>query len=73
MSPHICSTTGIVGGDNFIENISKKIIQKDGKSEKDLKVSDEIVKFLGTIENEYKKIIEKNNIGNQLICRIKNS
>ena len=58
------STTGIVGGDDFKKTIYKNIAK--GK-----KISNELTEYLNEIHFKYKSIIEKNNLGNQIIINIK--
>tara|TARA_B100000212_G_scaffold319397_1_gene276506 strand:- start:265 stop:1215 length:951 start_codon:yes stop_codon:yes gene_type:complete len=60
------STTGIVGGDIFTEDIKNQITNN-----KDIKLSNKIKTLITNTNKEYQKIIEENNMGNSIIVRIK--
>ncbi len=66
------STTGIVGGDNFTDDIINEIKNSEGKSSKDILLSKKIIDFIKSIDQDYKKIIEENDLGNNIIIKIQN-
>ena len=68
-SPH---QTGMVGGDYFIDKLVEFLISLNkSKKERFKEGRKKIINFLLKINSEYKKILEKQNIGNQIILEIK--
>jgi len=57
-------TTGIVGGDIFIEDLKNKM----SKSSQSFAI--ELSQLIEKFDDEYKEVIEKNDFGNQIICKI---
>jgi SAM-dependent methyltransferase len=58
------STTGIVGGDDFKKTLYESLVERK-------KISKELRNYINKIDLEYKAMIESNNLGNQIIIRIK--
>ncbi len=67
------STTGIVGGDNFTRNIEEKLLDNNQKSQKEIILSKKIIDLIVNTDREYKKIIEKENLGNIISIIFKNN
>ena len=60
-------TTGIVGGDAFIIDLKEKM------NESNVDFSTKFYELIENFNNQYKAILEENDYGNQIICRITRS
>ena len=62
----------MVGGDYFIDKLVEFLISLNKSKKERFKESrKKIINFLLKINSEYKKILKKQNIGNQIILEIK--
>ena len=62
----------MVGGDYFIDKLVEFLISLNkSKKERFKEGRKKIINFLLRINSEYKKILKKQNIGNQIILEIK--
>ena len=60
-------TTGIVGGDRFLEEMLLPLKTSFENSQ----LSQELITLMGSFDVEYKKVLEKYNLGNRIILEIK--
>jgi 2-polyprenyl-3-methyl-5-hydroxy-6-metoxy-1,4-benzoquinol methylase len=60
-------TTGIVGGDAFLIDLKEKM------DESNVDFSTKFYELIEKFNNQYKAILEENDYGNQIICRISRS
>ena len=61
-------TTNMVGGDYFVENLINKFKNEKNK----LNLSNKIINLINKFDANYKNILNKNNLGNQIKLLIRN-
>lgn len=63
------STTGVVGGDNFTKDLSSVFERFEDSKYKS--AGNELQNFIETADLKYKKLLEDNGLGNQIIIKLK--
>lgn len=64
------STTGIVGGDNFTKDLAD-LFYKSSTDSENIELKLQMGNMINSIDSEYKKYLEKNNLGNQIVMTLR--